>query len=190
MSKTVADAVTEDLKPAQFDLAAWIKGSARVVKRVIVYGRSDLAAEIEELDAMIRDFVAPEVAGCPPWVSPKPDPADDPRQEWAERVKELSEEMESSAVEFRFRSLSSAEIRELSARFSDGQDEEFGYAYLEAQCTRPEGMTADGFRELADGIGVGYFNRTIVETAVAARDGIQVSIPFSPHASLLTRTKE
>lgn len=187
MSKTVAEAVTEELKPAQFDLAAWIKGTTRVVKRVTVYGRPDIALEIEELDGMIRDFVAPDVPTSKRLV--KPDPADDPRQAWARRVDELRAEMEETAVEFRFQSLSSSEVRAISSQFGDDSDES-GYALFAAQCVRPEGMTAEGFKELEQHMGFGPFMRTIGDAANAARDGIQVSIPFSPHASLLTRTKE
>ncbi len=175
---------------ARMNVRKWLrKGHARIVKRVEVYLAAGLQPDIEELDAQIQQARNAAPANDERLSSVGPDLAD-----MAARVEALRADMEASKTVFRFQAIDAAKVEEIVADTPKGKGDEpepraLTFALLEYQCVEPKGMTREDFEELLNGLGEGYFNRTLLATAIAARDGANVSVPFSFVASEILRTR-
>lgn len=152
-----------------FDLDAWLSGTMRVVKYVTVYGKAGLQAEIDALDAEALQA------------------SDSERAELLARAEALREEMQRSAVGFKMAAISAEQMDRITAKYEDEGDAVS--EILAAQCIAPAGMTAEKMAILQERVGDGYFRQTILAAALAAQQGIGVTVPFSSAASLArTRT--
>ncbi|HHU10589.1 MAG TPA: hypothetical protein GXZ60_11330 [Intrasporangiaceae bacterium] len=120
-----------DLDPKGFDLAAWISGVQPVRRRVTVYGRGDLQAEIDELsraEALARG-------------------ADRKRLE--ERLVELTAELQDSGVVFEIEGRTSTAVTTVAKALRDGgvPDEDIDLGLLAAQIVAPQ-VTLEQLRDL------------------------------------------
>lgn len=162
-----AEETAPDLKV--FDLDKYIAGSMRVTKYVDVYFRPGLQAEIDELDARL---------------SASSD--DEESAELAVEIEKLRGEMADSRVGFKFASVPEEQLEKLRKKWK-GEDEEFGFQVLAAQCVQPPGLDSAGFRRMRDALGEGYLSQTIIACANAAQQGLGVTVPFSSASSRARR---
>lgn len=160
-----------------FNLQRWIaRGHARVVKYVEVYLAAGLEADIRDLDAQI---VQAKARG----------ESNESLVPLAEQVEALRAEMTESKTVFKFTAVSSQMLRDLTALVDDDDTDELGMRIMAAQCLEPPGLTWEDMRDLQDAIGEGYFMNTIIRTAVAARDGGSIDVPFSLSASAILQAR-
>jgi hypothetical protein len=163
-----------------FNLDDWISGARLPEKSVTVYGRADLVAEFYELEQQVRaadsDGVEDDrLTG-------------DPKVALAQRMETLREQMQSSALTFRFRALLSSE----AAKREDGKtkptDEELTYANLSIQAVTPK-VKPEQWPQIRERIGEGQFG-ALLEAAGSASYDRQVTVPFSLASSALLARKD
>src|SRR5690348_16049614 len=119
-----------------FDLDAWIDDARVPEQSVTVYGRADLVAEHQQLEDQLTRVRASHDDGR----------LVDPSVELARRLQEVSDRMEASALTFRVRGLTRAELKAVQESApkndkgeSDGDD--IVAAWLAASCVSPAGLT-------------------------------------------------
>jgi hypothetical protein len=186
-SFTKMQAETEPSTPDvdTFNLRAWITGAAPVTRSVAVCGRPDLMGRIEALKDELERAGAVD---------------DDQRLAGSGvDVMALARELEAaraamlaSMVTFTFRGLRPGELEKIKADHPDAAKaddrETFGgeldYLKWAAQCVKPEGITAEDFRDLHARLG-NYLVQTVARTALAAETGGGVDVPFSIASSAL-----
>lgn len=173
----------------RMNLRRWLdKGNARVVKYVEVYLAAGLEADIREMDAEIA-----RLRGANLGVEQTSENEARLRS-MAQQVEDWRAEMNDSRVVFKFRGIDGSEVEAIRAAAPVGEDGKpdqsaMGFALFAKQCLAPEGLTAEDFADLHAALGDGYFDQTIVRTAIAARDGVSIDVPFSFAASEILRTR-
>ena len=161
-----------------FDLDDWISGARLPEKSATVYGRADLVAEYEALDAELKAEKA------------KGDATDsrltgDPKVAIAQRMEQVRSELQGSALTFRFRALLDTEAKPIRDAHK-GADEELTFKLLSVQVLEPK-VSPEQWPKIRERIGDGQF-AYLVEAAGSASYDLQVSIPFSLAASALLNT--
>lgn len=162
-----------------FDLDAWIDGAKLPEKSCTVYGRADLVAEYEALDQQLRNLNGKSVEDDRL--------TGDPAVPIAQRMEALREQMQSSALTFRFRALLKDEadaIRKAAPKDSDG-DPEGDYVaahWIAAACIQPAGVTAEKADAIRARIGEGQY-AALWQAAWSVSNDQAVSVPFSLAAS-------
>ena len=139
MSKQIDPSVGEtggakgepDLNHEEFDLAAWISGVQPVRRRVTIYGRGDLQAEIDELsraEALARGADRERLEG---------------------RLVELTAELQGSGVVFEIEGRTSTAVTTVAKALRDGgvPDEDIDLGLLAAQIVSPQ-VTLEQLRDL------------------------------------------
>lgn len=175
----MSDAFTKAPESDDFNLDDWISGARLPEKSVTVYGRADLVAEFYELERQLQN------AGK--------DAVDDdrltgdPRKVLAQRMEALREQMQASALTFRFRALLDAEVEE-AKKAHKGSDEALSFAMLSIQAVHPK-VPAEKWPLIREKIGDGQFT-ALLEAAGSASYDRQVSVPFSLAASALLTSKD
>lgn len=158
---------TEDTALDGFELDEWLAGARPPERAITVYGRADLVADLEALDA---DYEAARSAGDRRLGGP----ADDIRQ----RMRALRAEMESSRLTVRVRGLDRDTILGHAERFKDDEDEvAVSVAQVAAAAVSPR-MSEDQARRLMERIGWGQF-RSIADVVWETSTRKQVTVPFS-----------
>ena len=170
----MSDAFT---KPTDFDLESWISGAKLPEKSATVYGRADLVAEFEELDRQLRaegkgDLEDGRMTG-------------DPKVAIAQRMEEVRQALQSSALTFRFRAALDSETKPMREAHT-GSDEDLTFKILSLQCVEPK-VAPEQWPRIREKIGDGQFAH-LVEAAGSASYDRQVSVPFSLTASALLKT--
>lgn len=161
----MTDTTTE---PADFDLEAWLAGARPPERSVTVYGRADLVADLEALDAA---YEAARGAST------------DRRlvgagSDLARLIQEKRAEMEASRLTIRVRGLERETVREQAEQATkDTTDEEVAVRQIAAAAVQPR-MTEDQARRLLARIGWGQF-RSISDAVWEASTNKQVTAPFS-----------
>lgn len=158
--------------PDQFDLDAWIAGATPRRTHCRVTLRAGLVDQITELDE--------QISGAD----------EDARTAVAEQRAALVAEFEDSFVSWRFRGLTQGDLDAVDAAMSDPLDAtERGTRLIAQQVIEPVGVTYETIRAMSesDVVPVSVFN-LITETALAARDETNVSIPFWPNAFRIRET--
>lgn len=165
-----------------FDLDAWILGAKLPEKSQTVYGRADLVAEFEALDQQLHALNAAEVD----------EDADerlsgDPAAALARRMESLRQQMQGSALTFRFRALLKDEadaIRKAAPKDSDGdpQGDYVAAHWIAAACISPAGLTPEKAEAIRQRIGEGQY-AALWHAAWSVANDQAVSIPFSLAAS-------
>lgn len=166
--------MTETSDVETFDVDAWAEGATRVTHSVDVYGKPSLATEIKALDVRLRAADGADAVAL------------------AEQIEAKRAEMEASLRTFVFQSLSPKEIdavtEAMKGRTGEDADYEEGMRFIAAQCIEPKGVTWETLAKMHDRLG-GYFNTTVVRAARLARDGVEVTVPFSLNASHILATR-
>jgi len=162
-----------------FDLDAWIDGAKLPEKSATVYGRADLVAEYEALDAQLRAEKAKSVDD--------ERLTGDPKVAIAERMADVRDRLQGSALTFRFRALLDSESKPIREAHK-GSDDELTFKLLSVQVLEPK-VSPEQWPKIRERIGDGQFSH-LVEAAGAASYDRQVSIPFSLAASALLGTKD
>ena len=172
-------------KPADgFDLNAWITGAKLPERAVTVYGRADLVAEFYELEQQLLALQSGEGVQDDRLTG-------DPRVPIAQKMDALREQMQSSALTFRFRALMKDEvdpIRKAAPRVDGEPDGDYVAAHwIAAACVHPQ-VTPEQVQAIRERIGEGQFG-ALWDTAFSAANDKRVSVPFSLAASAaLTKT--
>jgi hypothetical protein len=164
----------------EFSLDDWISGARLPEKSVTVYGRADLVAEVYELEHQLRSERTQGVDDDRL--------TGDPKVALAQRIEDLREAMQSSALTFRFRALLESERVKREDGKSKPTDEELTYANLAIQCVAPK-VKADQWPLIRERIGEGQF-AALLEAAGSASYDRQVSVPFSLASSALLAQKD
>ena len=175
----MSDAFTKPEPADEFDLDSWISGAKLPEKSATVYGRADLVAEYEELDRRLRsegktEIVDDRLSG-------------DPKVAIAQRMEQVRQALQSSALTFRFRALLDSEAKPLRDGHK-GTDEELTFKLLSVQCLEPK-VSPEQWPKIRERIGDGQFAH-LVEAAGSASYDRQVSVPFSLAASALLKTEQ
>lgn len=172
-----------------FDLDAWIDGAKLPERACTIYGRPDLVAEYEALDAELHALEQHDDDDQPTddRLGAKSD-----LNRIADRMADVRREMEKSARLFRFRAPTDDEYDQLREGLDDvpeaDRNRAAGFRLLAIQCIEPAGITAEQFERLEARLGSGYFE-VLARTANAARESSQVALPFSVRASVIRSTR-
>jgi hypothetical protein len=158
--------------PANFDLEAWLSGARPPERAVTVYGRADLVATLEELEAEYDAARTTDrrLGG----------PADDLRR----RIREVREELESSRLTIRVRSLDRDTQNEHVERFQSTEgitEADMAVVQIAAAAVAPR-MTEEQAVRLMDRIGWGQF-RSLADAVFRVSTDKTVTVPFSRAAS-------
>lgn len=171
---TNAFGISED-----FDLDAWIDGAKLPEKAVTVYGRADLVAEHHELTEQLQAANARTIDDDRMVGSPK--------GRLAQQIRDVEEQMRSSALTFRFRAILDADV-EAAKKAHPGDDDARTYFMLTRQVIHPEVAEAQ-WPQIRSKIGEGQF-AALLEAAAQASYERQVSVPFSLAASAALNTED
>ena len=119
------DAFTKD---DAFSLDDWISGARLPEQSATVYGRADLVAEIHELEQRLSDARAND-GNDDRLAGPSPSTI-------AAKIQQAREQMQKSALTFRFRALLDAEIKD-AQKAHKGDDDGLTFALLSIQAVHP-----------------------------------------------------
>lgn len=167
-------------EPAEFDLDAWIDGAKLPEKAVTVYGRADLVAEHYELTKQLEDASTDEARGDER-LSGSPGPR------LARQIREVEDQMRSSALTFRFRAILDADV-EAAKKAHPSNDDARAYFMLAQQVVHPQ-VAEEQWPKIRARIGEGQFE-ALLNAAAEASHQRQISVPFSLAASAALSTED
>ena len=166
-----------------FNLDDWIEGASLPETSVTVVGDGKLKAEFEELDEQLKRAQS----------TYDDDRLVDPSAEVAERMRDVSQRMKASERTFRFRALTRAEGKAVSAETPKDDSGEpdadlLAAAWLAASSVSPK-MTADQAVRIRARIGEGQFNALWTASWGISNDR-HPDIPFSLAASVALSNRD
>jgi hypothetical protein len=168
-----------------FDLDGWISGARLPEKSVTVYGRADLVGEYQELEIEFesarRNASGDERLGGTAEL------------DIAQRMVDVQEQMQASALTFRFRALSKDETKPI---FDDAPKDKAGNAdddyvathWVAAASVHPK-ITPEQAGQIRERIGQGQFG-SLWDAAYSATTAKRIDIPFSYTASAALSTRD
>lgn len=180
----MSDAFTKP-EPDAFSIDAWITGARLPERTSTVYGRADLAADLEALESQLNaarsSTASDDRLGSP--TSPSA---------LARRILDLREEMSGSALAFRFRAIPKSAAAKITkdAPIVDGEPDADYVAreWVAAASVEPK-LTPEQAQSVRDHIGEGQF-ATLWEAAWSATNDKRVSVPFSQAALVTLNTED
>lgn len=151
-------------EPEDFDLEAWLAGARPPERSVTVYGRADLVADLEALEAEydVARSTDRRLSG--------------PAATIRTRIRQARAELEASRLTVRVAGLPRETLLEHS-KLADVTEVDLAVKQVSAGAVRPV-MTEAQARALLDRIGWGQF-RGIVDAVWEASTNKQVTAPFS-----------
>lgn len=167
----------------EFD--AWMSGARLPEKSVTVYGRADLVADLAELEEQLQ------AANQAVLVDERMNGGSSARA-IAAKINAVQEEMKSSAMTFRFRSLPKATVKGIYADAPKVKDDDgemtpdmdhVAVHWVAAACVS-HNLTPAKVEQIQDRIGDGQFVG-LWEAAFTASNEKRVSVPFSLAASMM-----